>query len=282
MIEVIVLCVLGLIWVVFASMQDLKEREVANWLNFSLIVFALGFRFFYSLFVDSSFDFFYQGIIWLVIFFAFGNFLYYARFFAGGDAKMFIALGTIIPFSSEFMRNLDYSLVFFFIFLFVGALYGLIFSFYYAYANWSSCKKEFEKQYVKNRRILIFMVLTGIIFLCLAFLNLIFLYLALMFFIFPYLYFYAKSIDEVCMVKNLDVKKLREGDWLYNDIKIGRKVIEAKWDGVTKKEIKMIQKSKLRKVKIRSGIAFIPVFLISLIIFIILYFTKNIALLFLF
>ena len=31
---------------IFAVVQDLKKREIANWVNFSLIIFALGFRFF--------------------------------------------------------------------------------------------------------------------------------------------------------------------------------------------------------------------------------------------
>jgi Flp pilus assembly protein protease CpaA len=46
----IVLVSFAFIWIFFAMMQDLRYREVADWLNFSLVLFALGFRFFYSLF----------------------------------------------------------------------------------------------------------------------------------------------------------------------------------------------------------------------------------------
>ena len=63
MIEVYVLFGLGLIWILFAVVQDIRTREIANWLNFSLIIFALGFRFFYSLFEMNDFGFFYQGLI---------------------------------------------------------------------------------------------------------------------------------------------------------------------------------------------------------------------------
>ena len=86
MIEMIFLICLAFVWIVFASVQDLKSREVANWLNFSLIIFALGFRFFYSLF-NNNFNFLYQGLIGLGIFFVLGNLFYYGRMFAGGDAK---------------------------------------------------------------------------------------------------------------------------------------------------------------------------------------------------
>jgi Flp pilus assembly protein protease CpaA len=73
MIEVIFLIVLGIIWTVFASIQDLRKREVNNWLNFSLVIFGLGFKFFYSLF-EWNFSFFYWGITFFVVFFVLSNF----------------------------------------------------------------------------------------------------------------------------------------------------------------------------------------------------------------
>src|SRR4030042_2231394 len=73
------------------------------------------------------------------------------------------------------------------------------------------------------------------------------------------------------MIKNLEVSKLTEGDWLYKDLKIGNKTIKAKWDGLSESEIKMIKK-KFRKVKIKQGIPFVPVFLISFIVLVWLYF----------
>src|SRR3989304_496776 len=102
MFHIIFLVVLMLIWLVFAVIQDLRTREIANWLNFSLIVFALGFRFFYELFSDINFVFFYQGLLGLGIFFVLGTLLYYGRIFAGGDAKLMMSLGRILPFFKSF------------------------------------------------------------------------------------------------------------------------------------------------------------------------------------
>jgi Flp pilus assembly protein protease CpaA len=42
------LIILAGIWLVIASLQDIKKREVPNWLNFSLIIFALGYRAIYA------------------------------------------------------------------------------------------------------------------------------------------------------------------------------------------------------------------------------------------
>jgi len=58
MYEVIFLIVLALVWVIFATIQDIRTREVANWLSFSLIIFALGFRFFIVCFLKQVLDFF--------------------------------------------------------------------------------------------------------------------------------------------------------------------------------------------------------------------------------
>ena len=111
MFEVIFLSVFALIWLIFASIQDLRTRMVSNWISFSLIIFVLGFRFFYSLF-NENFAFFYQGLIGLGIFFVLGNLLYYGKMFAGGDAKLMIALGAVLPFSENFFKNLFWTIIF--------------------------------------------------------------------------------------------------------------------------------------------------------------------------
>lgn len=52
------LIVLCLIWIAFAVIQDLRKREIANWLNFSLIIFAIAFRFFSLYFLKRDLVFF--------------------------------------------------------------------------------------------------------------------------------------------------------------------------------------------------------------------------------
>jgi len=57
------------------------------------------------LFSEAGFGFFYQGLIGLGIFFVLGNALYYGRMFAGGDAKLMIALGAVLPFL-KFLKSI--------------------------------------------------------------------------------------------------------------------------------------------------------------------------------
>ena len=99
-----------------------------------------------------------------------------------------------------------------------------------------------------------------------------FFYLGLVFFLSAYLFVYAKTVDNFCLAKTISTGELTEGDWLYRNLKIGNKIIKARWEGLSKSEIAIIRK-KLKSVKIKQGIPFVPVFLISFAILIWLYFS---------
>lgn len=117
---------LAFVFTLIASVQDLKKREVANWLNFSLIAFTLTFRAFYSI-QTKDLDFFILGILGLGIFVCLAYLFYYGKIFAGGDAKLLMAYGIILPYknySSLFLMTL----LFVFILFLIGAVYSLIFS----------------------------------------------------------------------------------------------------------------------------------------------------------
>ena len=271
--EIFFLFALALAWIVFATIQDLKTREIANWLSFSLIAFALGFRFFYSLFSTGNFSFFYQGLVGLGIFFILGNMLYYGKMFAGGDAKLLIALGTVLPVSASFYDNLEFFFLFMVIFLFIGAFYSIMVSIRLCFKNYEKFKKEFQKQLRVYRKITIIIILLDMLLLIVFFNNYssLLLFLVTLIFISPYLVVYAKAVDETSMIKNIGTEKLREGDWLYRDVKINGKTIRAKWDGLKKEEISLLRK-KYRKVLIREGVPFTPVFFLSFLIFLYLWY----------
>jgi len=92
------LIVLAFVWIIIAIIQDLRKREVANWLNFSFVAVALVYRVFLSILL-WDYRYFVYGAAGFAIFFVFANFFYYARIFAGGDAKLLMALGAVFPFS---------------------------------------------------------------------------------------------------------------------------------------------------------------------------------------
>src|SRR3989344_6797995 len=90
---------LALLWTIFAVIQDIKKREVANWLNFSLLAFALAYRLFYSISANQI-NFFLYGAVGAAVCYAFALAFYYSKTFAGGDAKLLVAYGAIFPYKS--------------------------------------------------------------------------------------------------------------------------------------------------------------------------------------
>jgi len=277
MFHIIFLIALALVWMIFAVVQDLKKREIANWVNFSLIIFAIGFRFFYSLFNGvedgTGFNFFYQGLIGLGIFFILGNLLYYCRMFAGGDAKLFFALGAILPFSENFFINLKVFALFFVLFLFSGAIYGLFVSGALILNHFKKFKKEFSKQFRQNKNLFILSIFLALFFIVLGFSDSFMIYFGILIFIIPYFYLSAKAIDEICMIKKISPKNLTEGDWLYKDTRVGNRIIKKRWDGLTKEEIKFLKKKDY--VLVRQGIPFSPAFLIAFLFLIYFWFFRS-------
>ncbi|MCH7535750.1 MAG: prepilin peptidase [Bacteroidetes bacterium] len=92
---------LAFVWAAFATIQDFRKTEIANWLNFSLIAFVLAYRAFYSIFIND-FGFFLFGLFGMALFFVLAFAFYYGKIFGGGDAKLLIGLGGILPYQTFF------------------------------------------------------------------------------------------------------------------------------------------------------------------------------------
>lgn len=257
---------IAIFWMIFASIQDIKRREVENWWNFSLIIFVLVFRALLSI-ETLNYWYFIWGLIGLVFGLIVANLFYYARLFAAGDAKLLMALGTILPLSLDWFTNVQIALIYLVLLLFAGSVYGIIYSLGMMIWNFKNFKKEFVKQFKKYRKLILYVEFFSLIgVLVFVYLNF-YLGLALcsLVFLSPILLVYAKSIEEACMIKIVDKKQLTIGDWLYSSIKIGNKKINPNWEGLSEKELDLIQKKYKGKVAIKQGLPFVPAFLIAFI-----------------
>ncbi|MFH1500327.1 MAG: A24 family peptidase [archaeon] len=267
----IFLIVIAAIWIIAASISDIRKREVPNWINFSLIAVGLAYRVLFSL-INNDFNFFLQGVLGMAIFVGLGYAFYYGRVFAGGDAKLLMALGPILPFSEMFKVNVGIFLIFVFLLLLSGSFYGIIFSFFISFRNRKKFVKEFKRNFKKNKPMFyVFLVIAITAFAAAFYLNeaLIFL-LGAVILLFPVLFIYARSIEESSMIKSVEARKLVEGDWLYKQVKIGKKTIKPSWQGLSLQEIKLLRKAK-KKVLVKEGIPFVPSFLIAFLLLIYLW-----------
>ena len=139
------------------------------------------------------------------------------------------------------------------------------------FVNFKSFKKKFSKFAKKKSRMLVSFSVGGIGILFLGFVDVVFLLLGAMFILLPYFYLYAKSVDDSCMIKKISSSNLTEGDLLYEAVKVGGKTIKPNWEGLSSLDIKNIKKFK-KFILVRQGIPFVPVFLISYLILVYLYF----------
>ena len=259
------LTLLALVYLAIASVQDLRKREIWNWLSFSLIIFALAYRAFYSV-LASDLWFFVYGVIGLAVFVILGYVFYYARVFAGGDVKLLWALGVVLP-VSDIYSSLILTGMFILLFLFVGGLWGLGYSFFLVARNKEQFSMEFGKQIKKYRSfVLILLVVSLALVLVPVILNdAVFIFLPVIIFLMPLLYVYGKAIENSCMIQELATRKLTVGDWLVEPVKVGRKTIKPYWEGISEEELKILRKYR-GKIKIKQGVPFVPAFLIAFVL----------------
>jgi hypothetical protein len=82
-----------------------------------------------------------------------------------------------------------------------------------------------------------------------------------------YLLIIIKAVEDSSMYKIIPVSRLTEGDWVAGNVKINHKIIYKKSSlGVTKDQLRLIKNSKIKRIKIKEGIPFIPsIFLATLV-----------------
>jgi Flp pilus assembly protein protease CpaA len=268
---------IAIFWMVIASIQDIRKREVENWWNFSLIIFALAFRAFLSI-ENSNYWYFLWGIIGFAGGFILANAFYYARMFAGGDAKLLMALGVILPFSLDVWTNLGIIILFLILFLLAGSFYGLLYSLGTMVINFKNFKKEFLRQFGKYKKLSIYVCVLSLAAIIIFFISGFYLGIALagVLFLTPILLIYAKSIEECCMIKSVNVRDLTIGDWLYKFVKIGKRKIMPNWEGLSEKQLKLIQTHLHGKILIKQGLPFVPAFLIAFVLMLVMIYFKVI------
>jgi len=253
--DINVLIVIAAIWLLAASISDLKKREVPDWLSFSLIAIALAVKSAQSIIEWSSSPIL-TSIVGLAVFFILANLFYYGRLFAGGDAKLLIALGAVLP-SFALLSNI----------LVIGSAYGLLYSCLLAIFNKKAFLLELKKS-SKHFRTLSLLFLFAAFFILIIGLILKFpllYFFSAIIFIFPFLYLFVNSVEKAALIKKISPNQLTEGDWLFQDAKAKGKMIKVNFEGLSKNQIAFLKKTR-QKVYVKYGIPFIPVFLIAFLI----------------
>lgn len=283
----IILAAITFVILIIGTYTDFKIREVPDWVNYSGVVMGLGIRLLYSA-ATFHWSYILSGVIGFAIFFAIALVMFYLGQWGGGDSKMLMGLGALIGFE---LRP-DHGLISFFInALIVGAVYGILWGIYLAARNRKKFLPYIEKVFKsKHYQMAKWGLLACII---AAFIGA-FVYsqnfavstmilgAALVVVLMFYLFIFFTSVEKTSMLKSVPVEKLTEGDWIAKDVIVGGKKICGPKDlGISKTQIKKLlelkKKGKIRKVMIKEGMPFVPVFLTA---YFIAFFFGNIVLFF--
>ncbi|MBI3035404.1 prepilin peptidase [Candidatus Woesearchaeota archaeon] len=256
------------------SITDLKTREVPDWLNYGLVISGLGLNLLFSaIYSDSSFII--NSIIGLSIFFGIAYIMFYAGQWGGGDSKMLMGLGAMIGIDVGSLKS-QFLFGFFINALFIGAVYGMLWSILLAIKNRKMFSAKFgkilsEKKIIKSKKIMLVVLALLLIPLFLtksAYDKILILSFAFLMLATFYLWIFIKAIEKSCMHKLVEPSKLTEGDWIVKDIHVGGKYITGPRDlGISKSQIKKLigfyKKRKVKKILIKEGIPFVPSFFIA-------------------
>jgi len=270
-----ILLIVAFIGLIIAAYADIKTREVPDWLNYGLIFVGIGGRLIFSL-VEFDFSYLIEGLLGFIIFLVLAYIMYYTGQWGGGDSKMLMGLGALIG----LQLRLDSLLVSFFVnALFIGAIYGLIYSLVLAFSNRKKFVKELKKMFSKKivirvRRFILIVVLLLVVILLFNkdyVIRILLLILSLVFLLGFYVYVFVQVVENSCMFKYVKPMKLTEGDWIVKDVKVNGKYITGPKDlGIEKKQIralvKFYRKGKVKKILVKYGIPFVPSFLVAFII----------------
>ncbi len=263
MIELLTLIII--VGLAVASFCDIRTREVPDWLNFSLIFAGFGLRIIQSL-AEANWHPLLVGITGFLPFLALSLVLYYTRQWGGGDSKLLMAVGVLLgyDYALPLVKN---QLFWFLIFLLLaGAVYGLFFIFYFVIRDRRKVLTKAKELFRQGKNWQLIFLLLEIFFLVFSLAayfylakNVVFFSLILLPPLFYVLFLLTKAVEEVSFIKEVKPEQLTEGDWLAEEIP-GHKFSRL---GLEKEEIKKLQSMGLHSIKIKTGIPFVPSFLLA-------------------
>lgn len=273
----IITYILSFIALLIGSITDLKTREVPDWLNYGLVISGVGLNLLFSAIYSNS-SFIINSIVGLSIFFGVAYVMFYTGQWGGGDSKILMGLGAMLGIDVSFKTS-QFLLGFFINALFVGAIYGLLWSIFLVFKNRKKFWKEFKIMLSKNivvkakkiMAITLVLLFILLLFTKLHYIKILILSLAFLILTTFYLWIFVKAIEKSSMYKLVEPIKLTEGDWIVNAVYVNKQYICGPKDlGISKKQIKKLigfyKQGKIKRILIKEGIPFVPSFLVAFVV----------------
>jgi len=262
------------------TIHDLRTREVPDWINYFMIIFGIGGHIILSISNWSVWPFL-QSFGGALLFYGIAALMFYSGQWGGGDAKMLIGFGALLPIYPTVLLkwfNPVFSFWPFIVTLFlniilIGGALGLAIMLFLIAKNIKEFSEEmkFVTNKYKNwvRSVFLVLMIPAVMYFLdkELFLASVISWGVILLLLLSFLA--AKAIESTCMIKTVPPSKLTIGDWLAKEIRISNKMVfRSRGTGLTKEElvklVKLERQGILKEVQIRSGIPFIPSFFLGL------------------
>jgi Flp pilus assembly protein protease CpaA len=260
-----VVFVAGLLSLGLASWHDIRTREVPDLVSYGLILFSVSYGVAKALLL-SSWQPLLSMLFGLCAMVALGFLLFYLGQWGGADSKLLMGLGALLGLGFG-----SYDLLLFILLsLFTGATYGLFYTAGLALKGRKAFVERFrrlirEPKVHTLRTIVIagcFLLLFAAVFFASFRPPLIVATIAV--YLMFYLWLSVKTVEQAILTKEYPVGKLTEGDWILKDVMVrGKRVCGPKDLGISKEQIQLLKRLKVKSVWVKEGIPFVPSFLIA-------------------
>ncbi|MGM5481057.1 MAG: prepilin peptidase [Nanobdellota archaeon] len=257
----------------YASYTDLKTREVPDFLNYTLMALGIILAGVASI-LSGTISPVFHSITGLLGGYLLGSLMFYTGQWGGGDAKMLMAIGAIhgIAIPQILGGEVPFFVTTFISFMLAGALYGLVYAIVLMLKNLRTVAEELSKHHSKAQASMVRNIVFGIgiiglgsIFLVNDVALQIMIGLMVGFLVVGYyMLLLGRIVEKTCMIRDVPLRKLTVGDWIVEDVNVdGKRVCGPKDLGISETQIKELKKHKIKNVKVKYGIPFIPGFLLG-------------------
>jgi len=264
-------------FLVAAAVNDIRKREVPNWVNYGLAVVGIGFAGLQSI-IKSDWHLVVFSLVGCAVAYGLAALMFYTGQWGGGDSKLLIGMGAVLglPFSlsAPFISVGNGLVSFVFNFVSVSLAYALVMGTILAFRNRKAFSLELRKQAQSHaliRKALLVVAVLGLIAILVSHNYMVRLgtfALVVSLFAGVYLSILAKAVEKSGMVKKVSPLKLTEGDWIAKDVVVsGKRICGPKDLGIEKSQIRKLvalyRKGKIKAVQVKEGIPFAPTFLVA-------------------
>lgn len=262
---------------VIGTLTDLKTREVPDYLSLFLLAAGFGIAVLFSILL-WSFNPLLSSLLGFVVFFLLSLLLFYTGQWGGGDAKLFIGLGALfgIPLTplSSWSSVLSFPFLFLVSSFFFGGIIGLVYLVVqfrrHAKLLIPRLRERFTAKSLVFFRWLLYSAL-AVLFVALFLVSDFFVKLALLLLMLCLLFLFylppvVQVVEEHCMICKVPLSKVTIGDWIAENVVVRGKRLAGPRDlGISPEQLLLLKKFKVKMVKVKYGLPFVPSFLLGFI-----------------